>query len=114
MSKFAHRVFSDMELDRKFEIAHSCRSVPLGSLEPDKQYPIVHEEHITMRYGQGVRLAILDSPTTSLKIFLQKWYGDVVSEEDLQIINSKRMDLYLIYKGTCPTSNSYIIELKRR
>jgi hypothetical protein len=97
-----HQVFSDMELDRKFEIATSCRSVTLGSLEPDQQYPIVHAERINTRYGQSVLLAILDSPTTSIKVFMPKRYGDVVSEEDLRVINSKRMILYLIYKGTCP------------
>jgi len=89
MSSFAHRVFSDMELDRKFEIATSCRSVSLGSLESDQQYPIVHVERINTRYGQSVLLAILDSSTSSVKVFLQKRYGDVVSDEDLQVINSK-------------------------
>jgi hypothetical protein len=61
MSKFAHRIFSDMELDRKFQIATSCRSVSLGSLEHNQEYPIVHAESINTRYGQGVLLAILDS-----------------------------------------------------
>ena len=76
-----------MELDRKFEIATSCRSVSLRSLEPDQQYPIVHAERINMRYGQSVLLAILYSPTTSVKVFLPRRYGDVVSDEDLQVIN---------------------------
>ena len=44
MSTVAHRIFSDMELNRKFEIAKSCRSVSLVSLETDHQYPIVHVE----------------------------------------------------------------------
>jgi len=35
MSTFALRVFSDMELGRKFEIATSCRSDTQGSLVPD-------------------------------------------------------------------------------
>ena len=51
MSKSAHRVFTDMELHRKFEIATSCRSVSLGSLEPYKQYPIVGAKRINTRYG---------------------------------------------------------------
>ena len=45
MSTFPHRVFSDMDLDRKFEIATSCRSFTLVSLVLDLQYPIVHAEH---------------------------------------------------------------------
>ena len=55
-----------MELDHKFEIAMSCRSLLLGSLEPDQCYPIVHAERINTRYGQSVLLAILDSPTNSV------------------------------------------------
>ena len=58
MSTFRHRVFSDMELDRKFEIATSCQSVSLGSLEPDQRFPIVHAERINTRYGQSVLLAV--------------------------------------------------------
>ena len=91
-----------MELDRKFKIATSFRSVSLGSLEHDQQYPIVHAERINTRYRQSVLLAILDPPTTSVKVFLLTWYGDVASDEDLQVINSKHVALYLIYKGTCP------------
>ena len=64
MSIFEHRVFSHMELDRKFEIATSCRSVTLGSLEPVLQYSIVGAVRINKRHGQSALLAILDSPTT--------------------------------------------------
>jgi len=47
-----------------------------------------------------------------VKIFLPKRYSDVVLEEELEVINSKRVILYLIYKGTCPKTNSYILEMK--
>ena len=56
----------------------------------------------------------MDSPTSSVKVFLPRRYGDVVSEEDLEAVNSQRVALLLIYKGTCPRSNSYILELKRQ
>ena len=99
MSKFAHRVFSDIELDRKFEIVTSCRSVSLGSLVPDQRYPIVHAERINTRFIQSVLLGILDSPTISVEVFLLRRYGDVVLDEVLQAYNSKRVALCLIYKG---------------
>jgi hypothetical protein len=102
-----------MELDRKFEIATSCRSVSLWSLEPDRAYPIVHAERINTRYGQSVLVAIVDSPSSSVKVFLPRRYDDVLSDEDLEAINSQRVALLLMYKGTCPRSNSYILELKR-
>ena len=61
-----------MELDSKFEIATSYRSVSLCSLEPDEQYPIAHAERINTRYWQSVLSAFLDVPTKSVKFFLQK------------------------------------------
>ena len=103
-----------MDLDRKFEIASSCRSVSLGSLEPNRPYPIVHAERITTRYGQSLSVAVMDSQSSSVKFFLRRRYGDVVSVEDLEAINSQRVALLLMYKGTCPRSNTYILELKRQ
>jgi hypothetical protein len=58
-----------MELNRKFEFSTSCRSVPLGSLEPDHPYPIVHAERINTRYRQSLLLGILVSPTTLWNCF---------------------------------------------
>ena len=103
-----------MEIDRKFDIAPSCRSVSLGSLEPDHQYPTLYDERINTRYGHSVLLGILDSPTSSVKVFRPRRYGDVISDEDLQAINSKRVAVCLIYNGTCPRSNSYTLEQKRQ
>jgi hypothetical protein len=71
----------------------------VGSLHADHQYPIVHAERVNTRYVYSVLLAILDSPTTSVKLFLPKRYCDVVSDEDIEYIDSKRLLLYLICKG---------------
>ena len=53
------------------------------SLELEQLYPIVGAERKNTRYCQSVLLAILDSATTSVKIFLPKRYGSVVSTEGL-------------------------------
>ena len=73
-----------MDLDRKIEIITLCRSVSLGWFEHDQQYPIVHAERIKTRYVEIVLLVILDKPTTSVKVFISRRYGDVVSDEYLQ------------------------------
>jgi len=103
-----------MELDRKFEITTSCRSASLCSLEPDRLYPIVHALRLNTRYGQSILVAIMDSPTSSVTVFLPRRCGDVVSDGDLEAINSQRVALRLTYKGTCWISNSNILELKRQ
>jgi hypothetical protein len=96
-----------MELDCKFQMATACRLVTIGSLRPDQQCPIVHAKCVNMRYGPSVLLAILENLTTSV-VFLPKWYGEVMSDEDI----SSRVLLYPIYKGTCLKSNSYVLELQ--
>ena len=94
-----------MELDRKFEIAMSCRSISLGSLVLERAYPIVHAQRINTRYGLIVLVAIVDTPTSSVKIYLPRRYGNVVSDENLEAINSESVAILLIYKWTCPRSN---------
>ena len=103
-----------MELDRKFQMATACRSLTIGSLRPDQQYPVVHAERVNTRYGPSVLLAILENSASSVKVFLPRRYGEVVSDEDIEDINSGRVLLYLVYKGTCPKSNSYVLELQRQ
>ena len=82
-------------------------------LEPDRAYPI-RAECINTRYGQSVLVGIMDSPTSSVEVFLTRRYGDVVSDEDLEAINTQRVALLLVYKETCARSNSHILELKRQ
>ena len=74
----------------------------------------MHAERVTTRYGLSVLVAIMDSPSSSVKVFLPRRYGDVVTDEDLEAINTQRVALLLLYKGTCPRSNSYILEHKRQ
>ena len=65
------------------------------------------------KIDRSALLAILENSTTSVKVFLPKRYGEVVSDEGIEDINS-RVLLYLVYKGTCPKSNSYVLELQRQ
>jgi len=71
INKFA-RVFTDMEFDRKFQMATGCRSVTIGSFLPDHQYPIVHAERVNTRYVHSVLLVTLESSIPSVKLFLPK------------------------------------------
>jgi len=86
-----------MELDRKFQMAPTCRLVTLGSLQTDQQYYIVHAERVNTSYVYSVLLAKMDSPTNKVKLFLSKRHGDV-SEGNTDDINSQRVIQYLIYK----------------
>ena len=50
-------------------------------------------------HGFANQVAIMDSPTSSVKFFLPRRYGDVVSDGEQKAINSQRVALILIYKG---------------
>ena len=44
-------------------------------------------------------VGIMDSPTSSVKVFLSRRYRDVMSDEDLEAINTQHVALFLFYKG---------------
>jgi hypothetical protein len=100
-----------MELDFKFQM---CNTLTFGSLHPDHQYHFAHSERVNTRYVHSVLIPVLVSPTTSLKLFLPEQYSEVVSVQDIEDTNSKRVLLYLIYKRTSAKSNLYILELQRQ
>jgi len=56
-------------------------------------------------------MTLLESPQTFVKVFLPRRYGSLLSEDDLHSINVKLVSLSLIYLGTNPASNSYILEI---
>ena len=64
--------------------------------------------------GHSVLLPILDSLTSTVKVFLPKRYCDVISDEDIEEINSKRVILYLNYSGTCVNSYLYIMAIQKQ
>jgi hypothetical protein len=69
-------------------------------------------EKIQTRYGEAVLLTLIESPQSCVKVFLPKRYGALFTEADLTSINEKSVALALRYRGTCPTSNSYILEIE--
>jgi hypothetical protein len=97
-----------MDLKKRFQAATSCSSVKIGDLEVERKYPIIRAERVETKFGQSVLLTILDSPMKSIKVFLPKSYSAVMTDVDIDDINSKRVSLHLIYKGTCVKTKSYI------
>jgi hypothetical protein len=101
-----------MDLVEKFKMASSCRTVKVSSLMKDKPYLIEHVERVQTRYGETILLTLRDSPASFVKIFLPKRYGIQFSEDNMSSINERSVSLFIKYKGTCPDSNSYILELE--
>ena len=100
-----------MDLAKSFEVATAYTSVNLTSLESNKLYPIFRAE-ITTKYGPTVLLTLRVSETGIVQVFLPKRYSDVMSDEDMDSINSKAVSLHLVYKGVCEISKSYLLAIE--
>jgi len=96
----------------KFKMTSSCQTIKIPSLKIDRSYNIERAEKVRTKYGEAVLLTLQDSPLTSVKIFLPRRYGELFTEEDFQSMNEKKtVSRALIYRGTCPMSNAYILEI---
>jgi hypothetical protein len=101
-----------MDLVENFKMASSCQTVEVSSLTKDKPYLIEHVERVQTRYGEAILLTLRESPVSFVKLFLPKRYGVQFSEANITSINERSVSLSIKYMGTCPDSNSYILELE--
>jgi hypothetical protein len=100
-----------MSIAQKCLVASSCITVKIGFLETEKPYPIQHAQRVDTRFGPTVLLSLRESEFTLRKVFLPRRYSGVVSDEDIDLINSGRAKLHLIYKGVCEHTNGFILSI---
>jgi len=98
-----------MDLTKRFEEATAYASVNVNTLEPHKLYAIISPKRIPTKYGLSVVLPLRIAETNNVQGFLPKRYSDVVSDADIDAINSKAVSLHLMYKGVCESSKSYLL-----
>ena len=101
-----------MDLSATFKIISSCQQIKITSLKINTPYPIERAEKVQAKVGEAIVDTLQGSPQTFVKLFLPKRYGPLFTENDLLSINEKSVSLSLKYLGTCPASNSYILEIK--
>ena len=85
-----------MDLAKRFEEATTTASVNISSLILNRPYPMVHAKRINTKYGPTVLLSIRDVAENIVYIFLPKPYANVVTDEDLENINSRSVYLNLV------------------
>jgi len=79
----------DMDLSKRFEETNAYASVNVSTLEPHKMYPIIRAKRIPTKYGLSVVLTLRIAETNIVQVLLPKRYSDVVSDSDMDAINSK-------------------------
>jgi hypothetical protein len=101
-----------MDLSETFRMTSACQNIRITSLKTDNLYPIERAEKVQTIYGEAVLLTLKESSQVYVKLFLPRPYGALFSEDDLKSINDETVSLALRYRGTCSTSNSYILEIE--
>jgi len=86
--------------------------VNISSLEIKKLYPIVSAKRMTTKYRPIILLSIRESEAGIVQIFLPKRYCAVISDDDMDKINTKAVSLNLLFKGLCETFKSYLLGIE--
>jgi len=63
-------------------------------------------------YGPTVFLSIRESEARIVQLFLPKRYCVVISDDDIDKINTKAVSLNLICKGLCETCKPYLLRIE--
>jgi len=101
-----------MDLAKRFEEATVYATVNINTLEINKLYPIFRAKRMSTKYGPTVLLSIRESEARIVQLFLPKIYYAVISDEDMDKINTKPVSLHLVCKGLCETSKSYLLGIE--
>jgi len=109
---FPARSSDEMDLTKRFEESTAYASVNVNTLETHKLYAIIRAKRIPTKYGLSVVLNLRIVETNMVQVFLPKRYSVVVSDSDIDAINSKAVSLHLVYKGVCESSKSYLLAIE--
>jgi len=101
-----------MDLGKRFEEATTYDSVSVSSLELHKPYPITSAKWISYKYGTSIVLNLRGSDNGVAQLFLPQRYSDVMTDADLENINSKAVALNLVYKSVFDSSKAFLLAIK--
>ena len=82
-----------MDLAQKFEGAACDKILSVTEMDPNCKYRILRAKRLTTRFGPTVVLTIRDSMEAPAQVFLPRRYIDVVTDTDIEQINSNAVFL---------------------
>jgi len=91
-----------MDLKRKFFEAEGCDVIKVVQMVLNIRSS---EPRRSTRSFEGV--SVEDSPEQLVKVFLPNRYSVLYTDDDIECIKSKVVELHLIYKGTCQNTKSH-------
>ena len=100
-----------MDLKHRFVEADVCDVIKVSEMQDGRKYPITRARRMDTKYGESVLLTILGDDGNSVRVFLPKRYTAAITDDDIDLINSKRVALCIIYNGTCEKTKAYKLEI---
>ena len=101
-----------MDLVQTFEGVTLDKTVSVSDLERNRKHPILRAKRITTRSGPAVVLTIRKSREDPAQVFLPKTYSDVMTDFDIEKINTKAVSLNLVYRGVCSTTKTFLLAIE--
>ena len=105
------RFVFQMDLKLRFVEADVCDVIKESEMQVGRKYPITRARRMVTKYGESVLLTILGDDGNSVRVFLPKRYTAVLTDDDIDMINSKRVALSIIYNGTCEKTKACKLEI---
>jgi len=86
-----------MDLAQKFEGVACEKTISVTDLDLNRKYRILRAKGLTTRFGPTVLLTIRGEGAAPCQIFLPRRYSHVITDTDIEQINSNAVFLHLVY-----------------
>ena len=99
MSTLSVTVVSSLPMAQslKFRDAVSGAVVRISSLDIDKRSPVLYAERLETIHGTAVLLTTRKSSDNVIKVFLQRRYSVIFTDDDITIIHGMTVQYHLTY-----------------
>ena len=105
-------LFFQMDLKHRFSEADVTDVIRVSEMQVGRKYPITRARRIDTKYGGSVLLTLLEGDGHFVSVFLPKRYAAVLTDEDIDKIRSKHVNLSIIYNGTCEKTKAFRLEIE--
>ena len=101
-----------MDLTQKFDGVACETIISVTELDLNPKHRILRAKRLTTRFGPTVVLTIRGEGAAPAQIFLPRRYSDVITDTDIEQINSNAVFLHLVYKGVFSTTKAYLLAIE--
>jgi len=101
-----------MDLVQSFEGDACETTISDTELDIIRKYRIYQAKGLTTRFGPTVVLKIPGEGAAPAQIFMRRGTSNVITDTDIEQINSNALFLHLVYKGVCSTTKANLLAIE--